>query len=309
MATQKKIIRRAIDGVLLLDKAQGFTSNAALQRVKRLFNAAKAGHTGTLDPMATGLLPVCLGEATKFSSDLLEADKSYAAVIALGVTTDTADAEGEVLQRLPVNVTPAEVDAALARFRGSIEQVPPMHSALKHQGRPLYAYAREGTEIERAPRSVVIHRLDLVHYDAGRIAIDVDCSKGTYIRTLAEDIGAALGCGAHLAGLRRTRVGALDLAQAVTLEALEQLEPAARDAMLRPADSLVSELPALDLEPDAARRFGNGQPVAIAAPVTGEARVYAAECFLGVGTAADGLLAPKRLIVQAKTAENAAARP
>jgi tRNA pseudouridine55 synthase len=295
-----KTPRRAVDGVLLLDKGNGLTSNAALQRAKRLFNAAKAGHTGTLDPMATGLLPVCFGEATKFSADLLESDKTYDAVIALGVTTDTADAEGQILKRSPVTVSRSEVESAMARFRGAIEQVPPMHSALKHRGRPLYSYAREGASIERAPRAVIIHRLDLVQFAGDRLAIEVECSKGTYIRTLAEEIGAALGCGAHLAGLRRTRVGALAIADAVNLETLERLEPAARDALLRPLDSLVVALPAVRLDADSARRFNHGQSVAepgFGAP--GAVRVYADTRFLGVGTVtADGVLAPARLVAQ-----------
>jgi tRNA pseudouridine55 synthase len=298
--TPTKTPRRAVDGVLLLDKGNGLTSNAALQRAKRLFSAAKGGHTGTLDPMATGLLPVCFGEATKFSSDLLESDKTYEAIVALGVTTDTADAEGRILQRSPVASSMSDVESALARFRGAIEQVPPMHSALKHQGRPLYSYAREGTSIERAPRSVVIHRLVLVQFADERLTIEVECSKGTYIRTLAEEIGAALGCGAHLAGLRRTRVGALDIADAVNLETLEQLEPVARDALLRPLDSLVAALPAVSLEAGGARRFGQGQSIAgpgFGAP--GAVRVYADNRFLGVAkVAADGVLVPARLVAQ-----------
>jgi tRNA pseudouridine55 synthase len=295
-----KTPRRAVDGVLLLDKGNGLTSNAALQRAKRLFNAAKAGHTGTLDPMATGLLPLCFGEATKFSSDLLESDKTYEAIVALGVTTDTADAEGRVLQRSPVTVIRGDVESALTRFRGAIEQVPPMHSALKHQGRPLYSYAREGTSIERAARAVVIHRLDLVQFVDDRLAIEVECSKGTYIRTLAEEIGAALGCGAHLAGLRRTRVGALGIVDAVDLETLERLDPAARDARLRPLDSLVAALPDVSLDADSARRFGQGQSIAgpgFGAP--GAVRVYADARFLGVGKVAeDGALLPARLVAQ-----------
>jgi tRNA pseudouridine55 synthase len=246
------------------------------------------------------LLPVCFGEATKFSADLLESDKTYAAVIALGVVTDTADAEGEVLQRSPVAVGRAAVEAALARFRGPIEQVPPMHSALKHRGRPLYAYAREGTAIERAPRAVVIHRLELVQFHAETLEIEVDCSKGTYIRTLAEDIGSELGCGAHLAALRRTRVGALDLADAINLETLEQLEPAARDALLRPLDMLVSTMPKVNLEADGSRRFGQGQAIAMPGTgVPGAVRVYAGARFLGVAmVTADGNLVPKRLVAQ-----------
>jgi tRNA pseudouridine55 synthase len=293
-----KSTRRALDGVLLLDKDAGPSSNTALQRAKRLFNAAKAGHTGTLDPMATGLLPICFGEATKFSSDLLNADKVYDAVIALGTVTTTGDAEGTVVRRAAVQVSRKQVEAALARFRGSIEQVPPMHSALKHQGRPLYAYAREGTEIVRAPRAVTIVRLDLVEFGGDLVHVEVACSKGTYIRTLAADVGDALSCGGHLARLRRLRVGPLDLSAATTLEALEQLDPVSRDALLQPVDSLVQTLPAVVLEAESARRFASGQVLRVpGCGATGEVRVYAAGRFVGVGTVEpEGTLAPRRLI-------------
>jgi tRNA pseudouridine55 synthase len=295
---KRKTPRRAIDGVLLLDKDDTLTSNAALQRAKRLYNAAKAGHTGTLDPLASGLLPVCFGEATKFSSDLLDADKTYDAVIMLGVVTDTQDAEGQVLARSEVRTGRAEAEAALARLRGAIEQVPPMHSALKHQGRPLYAYARAGIEIERAPRRVTIYRLDLTEFEGARLRVLVECSKGTYIRTLAQDLGEILGCGAHLAGLRRTRVGSLDIAHALTLEALEGLSQAARDDLLGPVDSLVATLPAAQLDAEGARRFGQGQAVSLQpAAQAGGVRVYAGSRFLGVGTVdAGGTLAPRRLL-------------
>lgn len=298
MNKQPRALRRALDGVLLLDKPKGLTSNAALQRAKRLFNAAKAGHTGTLDPIATGLLPVCFGEATKFSTDLLESDKTYSATITLGVVTDTADAEGQVLERRSVDTTRELIEEALSRFRGSIEQVPPMHSALKHQGKPLYAYAREGTVIERRAREIVIHRLELVKFEEDRVLIEVDCSKGTYIRTLAEEIGAALGCGGHLSSLRRTRVGALDIADARSLEFLEEIDPAARDALLRPFDTLVGTLPAVNLDEENTRRFGQGQAVAEPGLETpGAVRVYAGTRFLGIGiVTGDGSLAPKRLV-------------
>ena len=202
---QFKRVKRAIDGVLLLDKPLGLSSNQALQQLKRLYQAAKAGHTGSLDPLATGLLPICLGEATKFSHFLLDADKSYRALVNLGFTTTTADAEGEVLERFDVQVTEKDVQAVIKRFIGPIEQVPPMYSALKHQGKALYEYARDGLEISRAARSVTIFDIKLVNFDVTKqqFVMDVVCSKGTYIRTLAEDIGHALGCGAHLGGLRR----------------------------------------------------------------------------------------------------------
>lgn len=313
MQISRKHLRRAIDGVLLLDKGGVLTSNAELQRAKRLYNAAKAGHTGTLDPLATGLLPVCFGEATKFSSDLLDADKTYDAVITLGVATDTQDAEGQVLQTNPVKVDAAALEAALARFRGVIRQTPPMHSALKHQGRPLYAYAREGTEIERAPREVTIHGLKLKEFASDRVHLTVDCSKGTYIRTLAHDIGQALGCGAHLSSLRRTRVGPLTVAQAHTLEALELMGAEARDQVLLPPDSLVATLPAVTLNNEQARRFGQGQAFTLISlrpdlPQTlsdGDVRVYAAGRFLGVARTADGTLAPKRVLVSAAEAAKA----
>ena len=195
MNKPRKPPRRRIDGVLLLDKPAGMTSNAALQKAKWLLNAAKAGHTGTLDPMATGLLPICFGEATKFAGELLGADKCYAATVRLGVRTDTADAEGRVLETHPVSVTREQVEAVLARFRGDIQQVPPMHSALKRDGRPLYEYARKGIELERAPRAVSIYALNMCNFDADQVNFEVDCSKGTYVRTLAQDIGDALGCG------------------------------------------------------------------------------------------------------------------
>jgi tRNA pseudouridine55 synthase len=291
--------RRRIDGVLLLDKPGGMTSNAALQKAKWLLNAAKAGHTGTLDPMATGLLPICFGEATKFAGELLTADKRYAATVRLGVRTDTADAEGQVLETRPVAVTREQLESVLTRFRGDILQVPPMHSALKRDGRPLYEYARQGIELERAPRAVTIYTLDLCAYEGDRIKFDVDCSKGTYIRTLAQDIGEALGCGGHLIALRRTRIGSLRLEAAVTLEALEAMQPESRDALLQTADSLLEALPRLDLDEAATLRFGHGQTVRAGQELGGgQWRVYADDGrFLGLGrAAADGLVAPARLV-------------
>src|SRR4051812_47701901 len=204
---------RDVDGVLLLDKPSGISSNAALQSARRLFAARRAGHTGTLDPMATGLLVLCFGEATKFSGALLDADKAYAARVRLGARTSTGDAEGEVIERREVRAGPAQIEAALARFRGGIEQVPPMHSAIKHLGRPLYAYARKGETVERSARRVVIRELVLEGMSGEEIDLRVACSKGTYIRTLAEDIGEALGCGGHLSALRRTAVGPFPLGQ------------------------------------------------------------------------------------------------
>lgn len=299
MNQPRKPPRRRVDGVLLLDKPAGMTSNAALQKARRLLNAAKAGHTGTLDPMATGLLPLCFGEATKFAGELLAADKAYAATLRLGVRTDTADAEGQVLETRPVAVTYEQAEAVLGRFRGDILQVPPMHSALKRDGRPLYEYARKGIEVERRPREVSIFSLVVRYFKGDRLEFDVDCSKGTYVRSLAQDIGEALGCGAHLIALRRTRIGRLRLDEAVTLEALEALLPEARDDLLQPADALLAGLPQLVLDEAAARRFSHGQPVRGPAGVSaGRLRVYADDGrFFGLGTLTpDGLVTPARLV-------------
>ena len=288
-----------VNGVLLLDKPVGVTSNRALQTARRLLNAQKAGHTGTLDPMASGLLPVTLGEATKFSADLLDADKSYRATVQLGVTTTTGDAEGRVVARQPVRVAPAAVDEVLARLTGAIEQTPPMHSALKHQGRPLYELARAGLEIERAPRVVQIRRLHLAAHDGHTLVLDVDCSKGTYVRVLAEQIGRGLGCGAHLAALRRTRVGPLGIDAAIGLAALEALAPEARRGAMLPVDELLDSLPRVELDSALEQRFRQGQRLAIdAAPRGGRVRVYGADrTLLGTATVNEwGVVGPERLI-------------
>ncbi len=299
----QKRIRLPIDGVLLLDKAAGGSSNDALVKAKRLLNAKKAGHTGTLDPFATGLLPLCFGEATKFAQDLLDADKTYEAVVHLGVRTATGDTEGEVLEQRAVDVDAAAIEHVLQRFRGPIEQVPPMHSALKRDGKPLYEYARAGITLERAARAVTIHRLECLGYRTPFLTLRVTCSKGTYIRVLGEDIGAALGCGAHLQALRRTAVGALTLAGSVTLEALAATPEAERARLLAPADALLSSFPALPLTPELARRFLHGQRLALgrealALPAAdGRVRVYGDGRFLGTGLlAAHGVLAPERLV-------------
>ena len=236
-----RITRRAVHGVLLLDKPLGLSSNDALQEAKRLFRAEKAGHTGTLDPLATGLLPLCFGAATKFSQVSLDADKRYTATLKLGVTTTTADAEGDVLERCGVDVTRAQFEAACAQLTGAIQQVPPMHSALKRDGKPLYEYARAGIEVEREARAVTIHRIDIIDGEHDTWTIDVRCSKGTYIRTLAEDIGRLLGCGAHLSALRRTGSGALTLDRAHTLEQLGAMSEEERDAALMDADALLAD--------------------------------------------------------------------
>lgn len=293
-----------VNGVLLLDKPGGMTSNSALQTARRLLNAAKAGHTGTLDPMATGLLPLTFGEATKFSADLLNADKSYRATLKLGVTTSTGDADGDVLDTRNVNVSRAEVDIALSRFVGTIEQVPPMHSALKRDGQPLYKLARAGAEVERAPRQITVHSLGCVEQRGALVVVDVDCSKGTYVRVLAEDIGRVLGCGAHLSALRRTRAGRLSVDDAVTLAALESMAPEARRARLLPEDELLASLATVQLDDVLAERFRQGQRLALDAEPRGHrVRVYAGTNeLLGTATINQwGVVEPERLISNEKS--------
>ncbi|HEX6734059.1 MAG TPA: tRNA pseudouridine(55) synthase TruB [Azonexus sp.] len=294
---QVKRTWQRVDGVLLLDKPLGLTSNDALQKARRLFSAAKGGHTGTLDPAATGLLPLCFGEATKFSADLLDADKTYEAVVKLGVTTDTGDAEGQVVATAPVAVDEAMILQALPQFTGAIEQIPPMHSALKRNGRPLYELARKGIEVERAPRAVTIHDLELLDFAGDALILRVRCSKGTYIRVLAADLGRVLGCGAHLTALRRTVVGDLTLTGAITLAELEALDEAGRMERLQPVDALLQSLPVVELAGEAADRFSHGNPVDLPAGLGGKIRVYAEGRLIGVGEpAADGRLWPKRLV-------------
>jgi len=297
--------KRAIDGVLLLDKPVGMTSNGALQHARRLYQAAKAGHTGNLDPLASGLLPICFGEATKFSHYLTDADKRYRAVIRLGQTTDTGDADGQVLETRPVEVSRAQVEAALGRFVGEIEQVPPMHSALKYQGRPLYHYARKGVEVERAPRRVVIHELRLLDFQGDTLEVDVHCSKGTYVRVLAEDIGRLLGCGGHLAALRRTGVGPFSVDDAIALDRLEAMGEADRMAQLLPTDVLVADLPRIDLDADGTFYFRRGQ--ALWLPRLEFSRVYRVydekQKFIGIAQVdRDGRLAPRRLLAESQAA-------
>lgn len=296
---QFKRIKREINGVLLLDKPLGFSSNQALQKIKWLFSAAKAGHSGTLDPLATGLLPICLGEATKFAQYLTDADKTYFATIKLGITTKTGDAEGEVLSTLPVNVTQGQFEHACQQLVGEVSQMPPMYSALKHQGKALYKYARAGVNIERKTRLISIKNIVLNAFLGDIVQITVTCSKGTYIRTLAEDIGTSLGCGAHLIGLRRTGTAAYSLAQAVTIEQLESLSIEARDATLLPVDSAIISLPKVILNADAAHFLMQGQAVwAVGKIPDSELRLYdESDHFLGLGfLQADGKIAPKRLI-------------
>ena len=300
---QVKRVRRAVHGVLILDKPHGFSSNAALQKVRWLLNAEKAGHTGSLDPLATGVLPLCFGEATKFSQYLLDADKAYETLAQLGVTTSTGDAEGEVLERRDVAVTRAGIEALLPRFRGDIQQVPPMYSALKKDGQPLYKLARAGEVVEREARSVTISQLELLALDNDQARLAVSCSKGTYIRTLVEDLGQMLGCGAHVAELRRTQAGPFTLAQAVSLETLEQAHaeggPEALDRFLLPVDCGLQDWPVIQLTEHSAYYWLHGQPVrAPGAPEEGLMRVQDHEGrFIGIGEASDdGRIAPRRLI-------------
>jgi len=290
--------RRALHGVLLLDKPIGWTSNDALQKTKGLLRAEKGGHTGTLDPLATGLLPLCFGAATKFSQASLDADKGYRATLRLGQRTSTGDREGEVIEERPLHLERSDIDAALAQFTGDIAQTPPMHSALKHQGRALYAYAREGIEVERAARAVTIHRIHIVQWQSPTLVLDVQCSKGTYIRALAEDIGQALGCGAHLAALRRTASGALTLEHAVTIDALAEMDDEQRNARLLPVDVLLSGWPEVSLPDDDAGRFLTGLRRRVALADAPSVRVYAGttRAFLGSAHITAGELIADRLL-------------
>lgn len=285
-----------IDGVLLLDKPVGPSSNKVLQRAKGLLAASKAGHAGTLDPLATGLLIALLGEATKFAGLLLDQDKEYLATLRLGETTSTGDAEGEVLRRRPVEVDEHVVRQALARFRGETEQLPPMHSALKRDGVPLYKLARQGVTVERTPRHVRIDEVEAVRIALPEVALRVRCSKGTYVRTLAEDIGEALGCGAHLRALRRTASGRFRVEDAVTLETLDALPLAERSARLLPLGVLVADLPRAALDAGAEARLRRGQALQISGLAEGVVAVVGASGeLIGLGRSQDGILRPLRL--------------
>lgn len=252
----------AISGVLLLDKPIGISSNTALQKARRLFRAEKAGHTGVLDPLASGLLPVCFGEATKFAQYLLDADKAYTATLKLGEATTTGDAEGEVIDTARADISHDEFQAACTALTGEIRQVPPMFSALKHEGKPLYEYARKGMVIERKPRDITIYHIDITEFSSPKAVIDVRCSKGTYIRTLSEDIAKHINTFAHLTALRRTETAGFTIAQAHTLEKLSALSETERDALLLPCDVLVHHLPRVDLDDDAVKKLRFGQPTA-----------------------------------------------
>ncbi|WP_336708959.1 MULTISPECIES: tRNA pseudouridine(55) synthase TruB [unclassified Cedecea] len=303
---------RDIHGVLLLDKPQGLSSNDALQKVKRLYNANRAGHTGALDPLATGMLPICLGEATKFSQYLLDSDKRYRVIAKLGQRTDTSDADGIVVQERPISFSTEQLAAALESFRGDTEQVPSMYSALKHQGKPLYEYARAGIEVEREARPITVYELLFIRHEGDELELEVHCSKGTYIRTIVDDLGEKLGCGAHVIFLRRLAVSKYPIERMVTLEQLNELveqahrqgrEPAEMlDPLLMPMDSPASDFPLVNLLPEVAVYFKNGNPVRVAGvQAEGLVRVTEGEekKFIGMGEIdGEGRVAPRRLVVE-----------
>lgn len=304
----KKYKKRTINGVLLLDKPSGITSNAALQITKRLYRAAKAGHTGTLDPIATGLLPICFGEATKFSQYLLDAGKQYDAVFKLGVTTATGDLEGEILSEKPVSVTLEQVTEALKKFVGAISQTPPMYSALKHQGKPLYEYARQGMDIAREARQITIESLSDVALNGDMLSMHITCSKGTYVRQLGVDMGEVLGCGATMQALKRTAVAGFDIIESHPLPELAQLTEADRDAVLLRTDALVTAWPKIQITIAQAKRILQGQSVTAPVASPGLIRVYNEDnVFLGMGEINGDMLYPKRLVVT--SAQNGDASP
>ena len=294
---------RDIDGVFLLDKPQGMSSNDIMQKVKRVFQANKAGHTGALDPLATGMLPICLGEATKFSQFLLDADKRYVVTAKLGERTDTSDAEGQVVETRSVNVETSQILTALEQFRGDILQVPTMFSALKHNGKPLYEYARAGITVEREARPITIFELNFIEYQTPFLTLEVHCSKGTYIRTLVDDLGEVLGCGAHVTVLRRTAVADYPAEKMMTWDALQALaEQGDLDQHLLPIDTAVSKLPALKLNAEQSKGIGFGQRVKFAneAKLRGQVRLFSDKnIFLGVALIDDNnVIRPQRLITQ-----------
>ena len=303
MARRSKIKGRNVKGVLLLDKPPGLTSNDALQKVKSLYRARKAGHTGSLDKAASGLLPLCFGEATKFSGFLLNADKHYRTIFQLGIQTSTGDAEGEVVfQGETGKLSRKRVETALAGFLGTVMQVPPMYSALKHKGQRLYKLAHQGLEVDREPREITVHRMDLLEYRDDELELEIRCSKGTYVRTLAEDIGKELGCGAHVKALRRIGAGPYSDENMPTLPELEAIAETGMqglDELLLDIDSVVQDLPAVHLVDSVAYYLCQGQPVTVPrAPTRGQLRIYTGDDrFLGVGEVlADGRVAPKRLV-------------
>ncbi|OFS11171.1 tRNA pseudouridine(55) synthase TruB [Hafnia sp. HMSC23F03] len=308
---------RDINGVLLLDKHQGLSSNDVLQKVKRIYNANKAGHTGALDPLATGMLPICLGESTKFSQFLLDADKRYRVIARLGQRTNTSDADGEVVQERPVEFSQEQLDAALEQFRGDSQQVPSMYSALKYQGKPLYEYARQGIEVPREARDITVYELQFIRWENDELELEIHCSKGTYIRTIIDDLGEVLGCGAHVIYLRRVQVSNYPSERMVTLEQLQQMVAAAEEAgiepktvldpLLLPMDTAASHLPEINLTDVIAAYVLQGQPVQVQGlPAEGMVRINVGEKrrFIGVGEVDDqGRLAPRRLIVEERVPE------
>lgn len=299
MARRRKNAR-AINGMVLIDKPTGMTSNRVVQIVRRLFNANSAGHTGALDPLATGMLPVCLGEATKFSQLMLDADKAYRVVAKLGERTDTSDADGTIVERNPINISEVELLAALPQFRGDIQQIPSMFSALKYEGKPLYEYARAGKTVPRKARDITVYSLELVEFTGDTATMDVHCSKGTYIRTIVDDLGQVLGCGAHVQQLRRTAIENFPVDKMITLADLEAAaENGPPDELLLPMDMTAMELPALSLDEREVRNFVHGQPVRRSD--TGDLfRVYAGNGdFWGVAERRDdGDLWPRRVVVR-----------
>ncbi len=301
MARRSRNKGRPVNGVLLLDKPAGLSSNKALQEAKFIYKAAKAGHTGSLDPLATGMLPLCFGEATKISAFLLDADKSYQLTCQLGVTTTTADAEGEVLQERDFSgITLADIERELQAFIGTIDQIPPMYSALKHEGQRLYKLAREGVVVERKPRTITVYKAEIQDYQDGVLKMEIHCSKGTYVRTIAEDLGEALGCGAHITRLRRLSVGPY-AGEMITLDQLQAMRDAPfaeLDALMLPIESGVANWPDIQLDPDAAFYMSQGQPIQVPhAPTTGWVRIYDRSRFMGVGEIQDdGRVAPRRMI-------------
>lgn len=308
---------RDINGVLLLDKHQGLSSNDVLQKVKRIYNANKAGHTGALDPLATGMLPICLGESTKFSQFLLDADKRYRVIARLGQRTNTSDADGEVVQERPVEFTQEQLDAALEQFRGDSQQIPSMYSALKHQGKPLYEYARQGIDVPREARNITVYELQFIRWEGDELELEIHCSKGTYIRTIIDDLGEVLGCGAHVIYLRRVQVSNYPSERMVSLEQLQQMVAAAEEAgveprtvldpLLLPMDTAASHLPEINLTDVVAAYVLQGQPVQVQGlPAEGMVRINVGEKrrFIGVGEVDDqGRLAPRRLVVEERVPE------
>ena len=310
MSRRRRFKGRDVHGILLLAKPSGITSNDALQQVKRIYNAAKAGHTGALDPLATGMLPICLGEATKFSQFLLDADKRYQVTAKLGERTNTSDADGTVISTRPIRVSDDQLQAALARFRGDSLQVPSMFSALKHQGKPLYEYAREGIEIEREARPITVYELNLLEFAGDKLVLDIHCSKGTYIRTIIDDLGELLGCGAHVTQLHRSQVARYPAERMLTLEQLQTIFERCKsegrppreelDPLLLPRDTAVDTLPEVNMSAIVASYVTQGQAVQVPnVPLDGFVRMTVGEAreFIGVGEIDDdGKVAPRRLV-------------